>query len=346
MYLGNPAHTGNQDAVGPESEPERLWRVKTGVRPRSAPAVAAGTVYVGGDAGLHALDAATGNQRWLFETEEEISASPAVIEGVVYVGSADGAFYAIDAGTGIERWRFETGGKIRSSAVIVDGVIYFTSFDGYIYALDIASGAELWRYETELDDLTSSPAVANGVLYFGGGRIEGGSVYALDLSTRESYWKDPVRVAGAVGSSPMVLDGFVYVGSDVGSLYGIDAKSGEVVCEFPTGRLVRSSPSTYNGMILIGNRKQSLFALAGGGNCDTPVWEVRVRDWVDSPPTVAGDTIYFGSLDNNLYALDATTQEIRWSHQTGGGILTSPAVVDGVVYFTSRDGYVYALGES
>jgi outer membrane protein assembly factor BamB len=59
---------------------------------------------------------------------------------------------------------------------------------------------------------------------------------------------------------------------------------------------------------------------------------------------VAGDTIYFGSLDDNLYALDANTQEIRWSHKTGGGILTSPAVVDGVVYFTSRDGYVYALG--
>lgn len=346
MYLGNPAHTGNQDAVGPDGEPERLWRVKTGYRPRSSPAVAAGTVYVGGDAGLFALDAATGNQRWLFETEEEISASPAVIEGVVYVGGADGIFYAVDAGTGMERWQFKTGGKIRASAAIADGVIYFTSFDGYIYALDIASGTELWRYETELDDLTSSPAVADGVLYFGGGRIEGGSVYALDVSARESHWKNPVRVAGTVGSSPMVLDGFVYVGSDVGTLYGIDAESGKIVCRFDTGRLVRSSPSTYEGMILIGNRKQSLFALAGGGNCDSLVWEFKVRDWIDSPPTVAGDTIYFGSLDNYLYALDANTRQIRWQYETGGGILTSPAVADGVVYFTSRDGYVYAYGES
>jgi len=71
-------------------------------------------VYIGSsDHVLYALDRATGNKKWEFQTESRITSSPAVAGGVVYFGSFDGNFYAVDAATGKENWRFATPGERR-----------------------------------------------------------------------------------------------------------------------------------------------------------------------------------------------------------------------------------------
>ena len=62
-------------------------------------------------------------------------------------------------------------------------------------------------------------------------------------------------------------------------------------------------------------------------------------------------TVYIGSWDSHLYALDADTGQPKWSFKAGEdpaihnqvGFQSSPAVVDGVVYVGCRDAHVYAL---
>ena len=53
--------------------------------------------------------------------------------------------------------------------------------------------------------------------------------------------------------------------------------------------------------------------------------------------------IYFGSINQNVYALDASTGDELWSYTTGGPVESSPAVVNGVVYVGSQDHNLYAL---
>lgn len=62
-----------------------------------------------------------------------------------------------------------------------------------------------------------------------------------------------------------------------------------------------------------------------------------------SSPAISGGSIYFGSEDGNLYALNATTGKKIWSYTTSSLVLSSPAVSQGNVYFGSYDGNVYAL---
>ena len=50
-----------------------------------------------------------------------------------------------------------------------------------------------------------------------------------------------------------------------------------------------------------------------------------------------------GSDDNNIYALNATTGAKLWNYTTGGGVDSSPAVANGVVYVGSDDNNTYAL---
>jgi hypothetical protein len=67
---------------------------------------------------------------------------------------------------------------------------------------------------------------------------------------------------------------------------------------------------------------------------------------VDSSPAVADGTVFVGSCDNKVYALNEFTGALKWSYTTGSWVESSPAVVDGVVYVGSDDWNVYALNAS
>ena len=64
-----------------------------------------------------------------------------------------------------------------------------------------------------------------------------------------------------------------------------------------------------------------------------------------SPAIVENGTVFIGSTDNNLYAINAEDGTLKWKFQTGGAIdRSSPAIdANGVVYIGSYDGYLYAF---
>jgi eukaryotic-like serine/threonine-protein kinase len=72
-------------------------------------------------------------------------------------------------------------------------------------------------------------------------------------------------------------------------------------------------------------------------------WTFRTAGPVLSSPAVAGGSVFFGSNDHNLYAVDAATGQLRWKFASEGRISSSPAVAGGHVYFASFDGNFYAL---
>jgi len=80
-----------------------------------------------------------------------------------------------------------------------------------------------------------------------------------------------------------------------------------------------------------------------GDTGGTELWSVETGDRVTSSPTVVGDTVYIGSDDDAVYALDAGDGSEQWRFETGDSVRSSPAVADGTVYVGSSDSRVYAL---
>ncbi len=58
---------------------------------------------------------------------------------------------------------------------------------------------------------------------------------------------------------------------------------------------------------------------------------------------MAGQRVYVGSLDGNVYGLDLATGERVWQYRTGDGITASPAVVEGHLVIGSEDGFLYCF---
>jgi outer membrane protein assembly factor BamB len=234
---------------------EVRWRAATGGRVRGSPAVAEGGVYAGSADGiLYAFDAATGDVRWQFRTvgadhdsgtfqfdRRTLQSSPAVRDGMVFVGSRDGGLYAIDAATGALRWRHAHGTSwgIVSPAVAPRVVYAGTSDTRRLYALDAADGTPRW--ETTLAGwLWASPAVVGDVVIAADHR---GIVQARDAATGDARWSLPLPAA--VYSSPVPDGELVFVGADDGAVYALGPAEGAV-----PRRAVYSDPAYRAGASL------------------------------------------------------------------------------------------------
>ena len=162
-----------------------------------------------------------------------------------------------------------------------------------------------------------------------------------------------VRTGGPVRSSPIVADGVVYVGSSDGSVYALDAGTGETRWAAPVGAPVDASPAVAGDHVLVATRGgefQALDRLSGEvrwrvrAGAGLPLaWEGMSGDLYTASPAVAGDVAIFGGGDGVVYAIDIASGDVRWRFATQGRVRSSPAVVEGVVYVGSADGSLYAI---
>jgi outer membrane protein assembly factor BamB len=327
QFRNGPTHRGyntTENVLTPAnvSGLDLAWSYTAGDGVTSSPAVANGVVYVGSDDHkLYAFNAATGALLWSFTTGGTVHESPAVANGRVYVGSDDHKVYALNAATGALIWSYPTGGQVASPAV-ANGLVYVGgSFDHKVYALNAATGALIWSYTTG-DSVASSPAVANGVVYIGS---DDHKVYALNAATGALLWSYPTG-NNYVDSAPAVANGVVYVSSGV----------------WPTVQNVHRTVALHRGAHALGpdfyaHKVYALNAVTGA-----LLWSYTT--YFPSSPAVADGVVYIGSGDHNVYALDAVTGALLWSYTTGNYVYSSPAVADGVVYIGSDDHNVYAFG--
>jgi outer membrane protein assembly factor BamB len=228
----------------------------------SSPTVVDGTIFVGSaDANLYAIDAESGSKEWTFKTDGEIYSSPTVADELVFVGSEDNTLYAIDTETGTKEWAFETDGNISSSPTIANGLVFVGSDDKNLYAIDAENGAEQWSFQTGAN-IESSPTVANETVIFGS---RDGNLYAVNLQDGTEKWVFRTDITVRINmfnSSPTVANGCVFVGNKNFRLYAIEIKTGEEKWAFKTSwQISTSSPVVENGTVYIGNLKGNLYAI-------------------------------------------------------------------------------------
>jgi len=267
--------------------------------------------------------------KWKFHTGGSVISSPAVVNGVAYVGSTDGNLYAIDMNSGGQKWKFETKNWVVSSPAVADGVVYFGSYDSYFYALDATTGQQKWKFQT-------------------GGERRYAATHLHHLEPAAENMPDPWDF---FLSSPSVWRGAVYFGSSDGNVYALDANSGALKWKFHTGDVVHSSPAIADGILYVGSWDTYLYAL--DANRGAEKWRFKTGDdpefhnhvGIQSSPAVADGVVYFGSRDSYAYAVDAGTGKQLWKFSTDGSwVNNSPVVHEGKVYFgTSIPGFLHVV---
>ena len=278
---------------------------------------------------------------WSYTTGGWVVTAPAVVDGVVYVGSDDYSVYALNAASGELLWSHATGDVIRSTPTVVDGRVFVGSNDNHVYALDAATGELLWRFDTG-GWAQYSPQVGNGNVYLAVQGNTGQKVVALDAATGETEWTADVAARIDPTYTPTVSGNQLYVaGAVYGDFYVLDAANGEEVWQAGVSSYVESAPTVLDGIVYLTVVNQ---AYALDDNTGEVIWSLNTDEYParDFPALVVNGVYYLAPSDK-VYALDAATGAQLWTYESQM-LSTAPAVAGGVFYGASEEtGLLFAL---
>jgi outer membrane protein assembly factor BamB len=240
---------------------------------------------------------------------------PALADGELFIGSWDSYFYALDARTGRELWRFKTGADpeihnqvgIQSSAAVANGIVYFGCRDSNFYALDAATGKERWRFNNKGSWVIGSPAVRDDKVYFA--TSDTALLYAFDAKTGTQIFSLSFK-GWPLFSSPAIAADRLYVGSHEGKLFAVDLQSQKLAWTFATDGSKKNGP-TYTKPDGTTNYELA-FTDFFYDDMVSGVQKLATVGAVLSSPVVAGDSVYFGSTDGNVYALISKSKGPRF----------------------------------
>jgi polyvinyl alcohol dehydrogenase (cytochrome) len=173
--------------------------------------------------------------RWVHTTAGDVSATPAVVHGAVYVPDWGGKLWKLDAETGAVVWSRSiseyngiAGSISRTSPSYAHGLVFVGDLNGNMMGVDADTGDLRWL--TELDPhpatiVTTSPVVHGNRLYIATSSNESrqppacctfrGSIVALDTQTGRKVWQSyalpdnggvPGGFAGGAFVNPPALD--------------------------------------------------------------------------------------------------------------------------------------------
>jgi outer membrane protein assembly factor BamB len=192
---------------------------------------------------------------------------------------------------------------------------------------------------------------------YGGGPQRTG-VYDVEGPKRgELWWRFTTK--SSIYAAPTVVDGVAYVGSHDGFLYAVDTQTAQEKWKFDAGRALESTPAVAGGTIYFGS------GCIGGGpqHCGDPPgsdyyfyaldletgqekWRFKTGGAIVSSPLLADGLVYFGSEDQHLYALDARTGQEKWRFKAEDSLWGSPALADGLLYFGAGCNYCGSLEDT
>jgi outer membrane protein assembly factor BamB len=345
MFHHDPQHTGHSSSTVPLTNNTR-WNkqiAKNGYK--ISPVVSSGMIYVSSNEKLYALNADTGDEIWAFEVEN--SSYPAVEDNIVIFGSTNGKIYALNAENGDKVWEFAIGKPNSIQApTIVNGRVFLSGYcaalrlPGFIiknkvFVLRLSDGHEIWNYTTE-DDVSCSPTVDNGKVFFG----SYGKTYALNESTGEELWNFPVETF----SSPVAKDGVIFIGG-LSKIYALNSTTGAEIWNTTIGW--RTEDLVICDNILVAN---SLGTISGiNATTGEKIWTFGTG-YIGSYLAATDDVVVIGSA--KIYAVDAQSGMLIWSYNVPvEGYATdyiwfSPAISNNMVFVSCGNGKLYVFGPS
>jgi outer membrane protein assembly factor BamB len=243
-------------------------------------------VYAGGiDGSVHAVDVEDGSERWVFETEDAIQASPAVLNDTVYVGSTDGSMYAIDVETGYEDWRVTLDREVRAAPHVHDGSVNIGDSAGTVYSLAVSDGSTNWTFNTG-SAVQTPVAVNNGTGYVGTGD---GDLYAVNMSDGSEKWVFDDSVAG-ITAPPIIGYNRVYAASENGTVYGISTEK-----SYPRKDWQFNAKTSVVGAPALGLDSNRIYIPDTGGRVTAVDTKTGDEAWSFTGPDTVAAAITLGS---------------------------------------------------
>jgi eukaryotic-like serine/threonine-protein kinase len=235
------------------------------------------------------------------------NSDPVVVDGVLYVGSADGAIYALDPANGATRWRFQTGDGLSSGPEIITMPKKGAGPDE-MTAQALNAPREKGRRSVDL-----TPTVRNGTVFIGAGDF---SFYALDASTGGKKWS--YAAGSKIFGSAVYEDDTALVVTEKG-LHALDASTGQKKWLFET---LQEVPLRQMNDVRNLGKRPAQGPVRGENTLFLTAW-----------PFMLSTT----PQKSFVYAVAPDSGMTRWTTALDGLDITAPVVAKGLVLVAVED---------
>jgi outer membrane protein assembly factor BamB len=288
----------------------------------------------------------TGTLRWTRKLDGPIAPGAAVADGVVYAASNGGVLHAMDLATGKDRWTFDGHGHYGSDlstvpAVLQDGTILWPGPHQQLYALSPTGNLE-WQLKAKADLVSPVVDPAQRRLYVGD---QSGTLTAYELRGSQAptqVWSKRLA-ASSFGSPALGADGTVYTTAGR-SLWAISPQ-GKIRWSYKSGALVEVSAAVgADGTIVFGSNDTHEYGISPRGKLRWR--DSLGGQWTyASVMTPPDGRVLFGDHRGILTVARAHDGKVLHLLHARGQLWTAGASDDnGDVYFASRHGDVYGYG--
>ncbi len=284
---------------------------------------------------LHSASADPGGANWTSAGGDRQNTRSQPSESKLTVGNVGGI---------VEKWEFATGGDVSATPAVYDGHVYVPDWAGNLYALNAKTGALEWQVSipaatgVPFDKARTTPAVTSSLVIVGTqgsilapGGGPGGQVLAFDRATGQLVWSTQAdsHPAAIITQSPTVFDGRVYVGvaSQEEALaafvpgYQLSFRGSMLALDLATGGIVWKTymaPTGFTGNAIWGSSpaidtKRNQVLIATGNNYSVPesVLDCVTAAGEDSAAQAA--CLPADDHFDSVLALDMATGAINWA---------------------------------
>jgi outer membrane protein assembly factor BamB len=113
-------------------------------------------------------------------------------------------------------------------------------------------------------------------------------------------------------AAPLVYTNTVYIGSEAGTFYALDAETGELRWKRKLGSMA-SAPLVDRGVLFLGTADGYLIAV--DAQTGKPKWRYQGHGPIEQTPAAAGDLVIFSNEADQVVAIDAVTGKFKWQYK-------------------------------
>ncbi len=303
----------------------------------SSPTAENDQLYFGtSDGDLYAFDPDLGFGKLIVEKPEIAIYYPPVLWNNIFCFGDGKYLYGFDYVKGKQLWKTQIGYESDFPTISNNGIVIVGDYN--LHGVDIKTGEKLWKMK--LDTWTYNQYVfSDDCLFFADWN---GVIYAVDDITGRVKWK---TAKTGLKYELALINGEIYAGGSDGSLLVLDGKTGRLNWKAVINDKVKYPPVLAGNMIfVVGEYRDRMYAIDQNSKLDN--WRFRYTGKVVKAPVISNDIIIYVTYYNNsqhIQATDVKTGVTLWTFDCPRSIRSNLKVVGNSVYFTTWNGYIYAL---
>jgi len=340
-----------------EKKAEVFFETKSKIR--SAVLIDNGTLYFGNEnREFYAVDIATKQALWTYSTDDAVQTLPVIAEGKI-IFNAGNNLYILDSSNGKELFKisypsketfrvsFDSFAYNDSYTAVSNGIAYYAALDGSLIAANINNGKIIWTLPSKIPGYVACGInFYNKKLYY----VDYfGFLCCVDTETRQIKFK--TQIDDKIFAPMLINDEKIYVAGRNCRMYCIDANKGNVMWS----SFSKDSTTWFSGgSVLITNTlyactsdEHALIAFNKDNGEFLRIYPTEANAYTQ--PVLNGENIIVAATDvytlkrSFIMEFDTKNHWKLWQSRLDDGVLSSPAIYQGVLYFGSDSGKIYCI---